>query len=634
MRSPLVIGTLGAALQIAAAQQPAPWATPCPDGRAPALWALLDEATESAVREFPLWSGPTLGDDRYNDRLQDASPEAVARRLDESRDLLARLEALDRTGFSDADRLDADLLAHDLQLGIDGARYHPEQTPVTAQAGPQYWLPQMASFAPFSKPRHDDDYVARLGQVSRLIDQQVAQMRAGMRAGRVPPRVVVEPAIDQARTLAETDDPAESPYYAPFASRDPDDRQAALARSIIELDITPAYARLADFLENEYLPACRDSIGAADSIDGPAAYDFALRTHTTLDMDAEQVHAVGLREVERIRAEMLETIARTDWHGNLKQWPDDDALLHGFFAYLRTDPRFYFTEPADLLAGYRDIAKRIDAELPGLFGRLPRLPYGVRPIPDYAAPSSPSAYYYQGSMAGAKPGYFMANTYRLDQRPIYEMTALTLHEAVPGHHLQIALAQELEDVHPYRRLAGHTAFVEGWALYAERLGLEVGSDSASSPAPGGGGARESSSGRRGSGELSSTPDPSHGLYADPYQDFGRLNFEMWRAMRLVVDTGIHAKGWTRQRAIDYMTANSAISDHNIRAEVDRYIGWPGQATGYMIGRLAILDMRARAEEALGDDFDLRAFHDELLGAGALPLPVLEARMDRWINAQR
>jgi len=366
----------------------------------------------------------------------------------------------------------------------------------------------------------------------------------------------------------------------------------------------PVYTELAVFLSNEYLPATHEEIGAGQSIDGRGAYDAMIAAHSTLpELSADDIHQIGLGEVQRIRAEMMVVIARTDWSGNRGSYASPDAKFDAFVEYLRTDERFYYDDPQALLDGYKVLSKTIDPELADLFGTLPRLPYGVRPLPAMAAESAPTAYYYPGAQSVGRPGYFVANLSKLDQRPKYEMLALTLHEAVPGHHLQIALAQEIEDQHPIRKTMGFTGFVEGWALYAEKLGLEMGA-----------------------GE--------RGLYRDPYDDFGRLNFEMWRALRLVVDTGMHAMGWSREKAIDYMAANSALAEHNIAAEVDRYIGWPGQATGYKLGKLEILRIRRQAEEALGDAFDIRAFHDELLGDGAMPLPVLREKMGRWIEDQR
>ncbi len=570
--------------------------------RSSALRALLDEHVDWLMRENPLWASHR-GDLRFNDQLGDVSSAAARRRVQEARHRLNRLLALDRSAFTPEDTLDARLLEHELREAIDRDPFRLEQLPIDQRSGPQIWLPQMADRLPFLEPRHQFDYVARLEQVAGQIDQHITNMRAGLEAGRVPPRVTVLGTDAQAAALAAAavrEDPARSPFYTPFHRVDADPEAAARARAAIADSIVPAYARLAEFLRTEYIPACRETIGISDSLDGPEAYAHALRRYTTVDLSAEEIHQIGLAEVARIQAEMMDTIARTDFpHKDEYSGP---ALLAAFLHYLRTDPRFYYDDPEALLSGYRDICKRIDAELPVLFSVLPRLPYGVRATPDFAAPTSPTAYYYGGSLKTGVAGYFVANTYRLDQRPKYEMIALTLHEAVPGHHLQIALAEELEDVHEFRRMVGYTGFVEGWALYAERLGLEMG-------------------------------DPDQGgLYADPYDDFGRLTYEMWRACRLVVDTGIHAKGWTRQQAIDFMVANTALSEYNIDREVDRYIAWPGQACAYKLGELTIRRLRAKAEQKLGSRFDLRSFHDAVLGAGAIPLPILEERIDAWITA--
>lgn len=573
-----------------------PWRT----GRSAALLAILDEHVEWMLREGPqLASG--RGDKRYNDRLEDVSPEAILRRLAEQADRLARLKALERSGWTEADHVDADLLRHELESALAGARFHPEQTPVNGRNGPQVWLPQMGDRLPFFGPQDYADFASRLEAVPRLIEQHMANMRAGLEAGRVPPRVVMAGAVEQCRVLAGgAESPTLSPFYGPYRALPVDDVNAARARKAIAEGIAPAFARLGDFLEREYLPKCRESIAVSEGADGPAAYDFALRDHTTLDVTADRVHEIGLAEVARIRAEMMEVIARTDWPR--ADEPPSDALHAAFLEYLRTDPRFYCQNEDELLVGYRNICKIMDAELPKLFRTLPRLTYGVREIPLFAAKTSPTAYYYRGSLKAGIPAWFMANTYRLDQRPKYEMVALALHEAVPGHHLQVALHEELEGVHPYRTLCWFTAYGEGWALYAERLGLEVG-------------------------------EGPRGLYTDPYDDFGRLTYEMWRACRLVVDTGMHAKGWTRQRAIDFMLHNTGLSALNIEREVDRYIAWPGQATAYKMGELKIRELRGRAESALGSRFDVREFHEAVLGAGPLPLPALEERVLRWIEAQ-
>ncbi|MEM7628929.1 MAG: DUF885 domain-containing protein [Planctomycetota bacterium] len=581
------------------------------DARDAELIALLDRFVDALHERFPQWVGPSLGDERYNDRLSDSSPEAILAWEDRLRAFRSELAALDRAGFAEPDHLDADLLAYQLDEWLEVATLKRWQMPVNALSGPQVWLPQLGDRVPLNTPKHYDDYLSRLRQVPIAVGDAIDAMRLGIAEGRVPPRVVVEPTVAQAMSQASARikaDPSASPFFSPFRRLDEGDPRRAEAMMLVADRIAPVYEELALFLQNEYLPATRETTAIADGIDGPRAYEVAIREHTTLDLTPDQVHQIGLEEVARLRAEMMGVIARTDWPGNDTSWDDDDAKFSAFVEYLRTDERFYFTEPEDLLRGYRDIAKQIDAEMPKLFATLPRLPYGVREIPRFAAVSSPTAYYYSGSLEGGVPGWFMANTYALDQRPTYDMVALTLHEGVPGHHHQIALTQELEGVHPVRRLMGFTAFSEGWGLYAELLGLEVGED------------------RVDDGVY-------RGMYADPYDDFGHLNYQMWRAMRLVVDTGLHSKGWSRQRAIDYMLANSANTEVDTANEVNRYIGWPGQATAYMIGRMKIVELRERAQERLGGRFDIRAFHDALLLGGSIPLPVLEARIDRWIGAQ-
>ncbi|NJN14125.1 MAG: DUF885 domain-containing protein, partial [Planctomycetes bacterium] len=510
---------------------------------------------------------------------------ALAAWLEHARLRLERVRELDREALSPAGRTNADLLAYELEERLRTAKFHPEQTPVNQLGGPQRDLPQLPSDLVFTTPKQVDDYLARLEAIPAHLAAVTANMRAGLAAKRTPPRVVMGPAADQALAHA-TEQQEKDPTLHALWPTVADEAQQDRARRALREGVIPAFRAFGEFLRDEYIPGCRESIAARDGIDGIAGYEERLRHHTTLDLGAEEIHRLGLAEVARIRAEMLTVIARSD--APRKEFAD-------FVHYLRTDPRFYHESAAALLAGYRDIAKRIDAHMPALFGRLPRLPYGVKEMPPFIAPASPTAYYYRGSIEMARPGWFIANTFRLDQRPKYEMIPLTLHEAVPGHHLQIALAQEMEDQPEWRTTLSYTAFVEGWALYAERLGLEM-----------------------------------EGLIVDPYDDFGRLSYEMWRAMRLVVDTGLHASGWSRERAIAYMLDNSALSRQNVEREVDRYIAWPGQATAYKIGELRIRALRAKAEAALGDRFDKRAFHDMILAEGAIPLPLLEARAAAWL----
>lgn len=575
-----------------------------------ALKKLLDDYVDFLFRESPLMASGK-GDDRFNDKLNDESPAGYARRQAATREFLARARAIDRAKLAADDAVSADLLTYELALAIEGEKLHQEQMPVNSQDGPQVWLPQMSDMIPFRTPKHYADYAARLEAVPTLIDQQIAQMRQGLAAGRVPPKVVLGRCAEQCLAQATPEiksDPSRSPFYKPFTQAGADTASAPRAKDAITGKIVPAYEKLAAFLRDEYVPKCRLTTGISQGVDGPAAYAYQLRWFTTTDMNAEQVHALGLKEVARIKSEMMEVIAQTDFAQ--KDSLTGDELLKAFIAYLRTDERFYYTDKETMLRDYRDLAKRIDAELPKLFKTLPRNTYGVRELPKFMAATAPAAFCYPGSLKAGIPGYFMVNTYQLDQRPKYGMVSLTMHESVPGHHFQLAIADELENVHQFRTLTGYTAYVEGWALYTERLGLEM------------------------SAEHARGGDTSRGFYADPYDDFGRLSDEMWRACRLVVDTGLHAKEWTRQQALDYMLANTAGTETDLSSEIDRYIGWPGQACAYKIGELKIRELRERATGELGAKFDLRSFHDTVLGGGALPLPVLEKQVDRWIEKTR
>jgi len=558
-----------------------------------ALERLIADEYDSMMRSWPRWAS-SRGDRRFDDRLEDLSDAARLDRLEHSAKRRQALSEIDRAKLSARNQANYALFDYELLQRQRSAEFHPEQTPISQMGGVQNDLPQMASRLSIKTPKQFENYVARLEAVPTLIDQVIDNMRAGLAAGRVPPKLTVAPTAAQARqhaTDAQKADPSLHAMYPPFKKEHLGTPIEKRARDAITDGVIPAFLRLAEFLEKEYIPNCRDSIAAADGIDGLAYYESRLRHHTTLPLTADEIHETGKREVQRIRAEMEALIKKHDLpHGN------DFAA---FVNFLRTDPRFYFTDKQQLLSGYRDICKRIDANMPALFGRLPRLPYGVREMPGYIAASSPTAYYYSGSLKTGVPGYFVANTFRLDQRPKYEMVALTLHEAVPGHHHQNALVQEIEGQPEWRQTISYTAFGEGWALYAERLGTEM-----------------------------------KDVYRTPYDQFGRLSYEMWRAMRLVVDTGIHAKRWPRKQAVEFMLANSALTKKNVNSEVDRYIAWPGQATAYKIGELWIRRLRAEAEKELGPGFDLRAFHDAILAEGSIPLPVLEERIQAWIASRK
>jgi uncharacterized protein (DUF885 family) len=549
------------------------------------LFDLLWEFQMHASPEYATFVGyPGL-----NDRWSDLSPESIefGRRIDHV--VEGALASIDRAKLTPAEQVSYDLGLRHVREAIEGEPFHGEYLLINQVGGPQQGIPQLLSIMPGRNVRDYEDIVARLRGVPGVIDQTIALLDRGLREGITPPRVTLRDVPGQVESLL-VDDPLKSPMLKAFqkfpAAVPAADRERLTREAVAAFrdQVAPAVRKLRGYLVNTYLPASRESIAMADLPNGRAWYAYQARVSTTTNLTPEQIHQIGLSEVKRIRKEMDALIASTGFQGSFED----------FCKFLRTDPRFFYDSPEDLLMGYRDIAKRIDPELIRLFGKLPRLPYGVIPVPSYSEKSQTTAYYEEGSLAAGRPGEFNANTYDLKSRPKWEMEALTAHEAVPGHHLQIALAQELEGVPEWRKHDDYTAFVEGWGLYAESLGSEI------------------------------------GLYKDPYSRFGQLTYEMWRAIRLVVDTGMHTSGWTRQQAIDYFKANSAKAEHDIEVEVDRYIVSPGQALAYKIGELKIKEMRAYAQKELGPGFDVRAFHDHLLGNGAVPLDLLEKNVRAWV----
>jgi uncharacterized protein (DUF885 family) len=557
------------------------------------LHQLFDEDWERGLRDYPE-SATFLGDARYNDRWTDWSPAAIAARDAADRAVLEKLARIPRARLPAPEQVNYDLFKQRYEIAVAFQRFHPEQLPLSPIGFDGFGsATTLATLQPFETAADYDRWIRRLRAYGSLVDQNIALMRQGMAGGRVPPREPMMRLTAQLRGFV-TDKPEDSPLYAPLrqvpaglAAADAARVRAQAADAIRDV-VTPAWQRFNTFYEKEYLPACRTTIAAEDFPDGKDFYALTVRYHTTTALTPDQIHEIGLREVARIRAEMEKIREQVKFKGDLA----------AFFKHLRSDKRFYYKSGDELLAAYRVLAKRIDPQLVKLFGRIPRTPYGVEPVPELEAPNQTTAFYRSPAEDGSRAGYFYANLYKPETRPKWEMEALTVHEAVPGHHFQIALAQELGELPKFRRLGGYTAFVEGWGLYSESLG----------------------------GEL--------GLYADPYSKFGQLTYEMWRAVRLVVDTGIHHKGWTRQQAIDYFSANAAKTPNDIAVEVDRYISWPGQALAYKIGELRIKALRARAREALGDAFDVRRFHDVVLGNGAVPLDVLEGAVDAWIAGER
>lgn len=553
------------------------------------LYALFDAVWEEELVMSPL-SATYQGDARFNDRWPDQSAAAIGARHQHDRRVLARLSAIPRAALTAAAQLDYDLFEREYRGRLALHPFKPWLYDINHRGGIQT-LSEVAELLPFQTVKDYEDWIQRLRTVDVLVDQHIALLDQAVREGRTQPRIVMQ-RIPAQLALQTVDTPEKSPFFAPFrrfgaeignADRE---RLTAAGLAAIEQHVLPAYQRLSQAFKERYLPATRDTIGIRDTPEGKAFYRELIAHHTTsTELDADQIHAIGLAEVARIRKEMLTIKDQVGFSGSLQD----------FFVYLRTDLQFYYETPEELFQAYLAVSKRIDPNLVRLFGTLPRTPYGVRAIPATSAPDTTTAYYQPPAADGTRPGFYYVNLYRPEVRPKYEMEVLSIHEAVPGHHLQIALALEQAAMPKFRRNAGYTAYVEGWALYSESLGEEL------------------------------------GLYQDPYSKFGQLTYDMWRAVRLVVDTGMHAKGWSRDQAIAFFKDNAAKTEADIINEIDRYIAWPGQALAYKIGQLRIQAIRQDAEEKLGTRFDIRAFHDTLLTTGAVPLDIMEAHMQRWIE---
>lgn len=548
-----------------------------------ALHALFDQEWEYGLRASPT-TASTYGDRRFDALWDDVSLAAVARNEAHARELLGKIDRNSGDGLSADDQLSLDLFRYQTRMAVDGQRFRLYLQPLNQRGGIQT-ADELADQIPFETTKNFEDWNARLRSFPTYADQTIALLTEAIAARMTHPKVPMQRVVAQLDAQI-VDDPTKSPFYAPYKklpasipSADAD-RLTAQAKEAIRTSLVPSYRKLRAFFVDTYLPACRSEVGAWDLPNGAAMYAHLVRLHTTTNMTPDEVHAVGLREVTRIRGEMEAVKSRAGFSGTL-------AL---FFAFLRTDPKFYYKDPKELLIAYRDLGKRVDPLLVKLFSRLPRTPYGVQAIPDAVAPDTTTAYYREPADDGSRAGTFFVNLYKPETRPIWEMTALTLHESVPGHHLQIALATEQHDIPQFRRHGDYNAFIEGWGLYAESLGDEL------------------------------------GLYEDPYAKFGQLAYEMWRAVRLVVDTGIHHLHWDRQRAIDFFMENSPRSELDVVNEVDRYIVWPGQALAYKIGELRIRALRQQQMTALGPRFDIKAFHEAVLGAGPLPLDILEKRV--------
>jgi uncharacterized protein (DUF885 family) len=563
----------------------------------------LDADWNRWMEEYPEIA-TQVGYPRQNTRWTDDSPAGIQRRKKHLAESIAELKAISRDVLPAGEKLNYDMYAQLLEASEEGLRYGDDPMPFRFVVPRSLYMPvnqmdgiqQGAADTLESTPHHTvveyEIILERMKSLPASVEQQIALLQEGLKRGYTPPKITMRDVPKQIADLIPADPMAsallqpftEFPSVIPSADRT---RLTDLAKLIYSTSLAPAFQKLHDYVAATYVPACRETIAAQSLPNGGAGYTFHVRWQTTTDLSPSQIHEIGVSEVKRIRGEMDKIIASVGFKGS----------FHDFTEFLRTDPRFYYDKPEDLVNAYRIIAKKIDPELAHEFGKLPRLPYGVCEIPAFKAPSQTTAYYQGGSPAVGRPGCYFVNTYNLRARPKWEMEALSLHESVPGHHLQLSLGQEMENVPEFRKNVGYSAFVEGWALYGESLGEEL------------------------------------GLLKDPYSKFGQLTYEMWRAVRLVVDTGMHSMGWTREQAIQFFKDNTGKTDQDITVEVDRYIVWPGQALAYKLGQLKIRELRTAAEKKQGTEFDVRKFHDAVLENGSVPLDVLEGHVGAWIEKQ-
>jgi uncharacterized protein (DUF885 family) len=561
------------------------------ESRRKALNDLLAEQWEYKLRTSPLFAS-FLGDKRWNDKLDDFSQEAIDKDLQETQKFVARFAAIDTSGFPEQEALNKVLIIRDLQMQLEDARFKPWEMPVNQQNGIQIGLPDLVTTLSFESVKDYEDYVSRLGQMSRLLDQTVVQMRKGMNDKLMPPRFLLEKVVDQCNAVA-SQEPEKSPFAQPlFAfpkniSESDQKRLRGAGLAAIQGSVLPAYARLTAFVRDEYVPKGRIEPGIWSLPDGAARYRHLIRLMTTTDMTPEEIHQLGLKQVDETEAEML-ALAR-------KLGFKDLASLND---HIKSERRFYATSGQQVLDLYKNYVDEMQPELPKLFGHLPKAALAVIPMEASRSKNAVPADYTDGTADGSRPGHINVNEWDPEHRLVLNIEAIAYHEGIPGHHLQLSLAQELTDQPSFRKYEDYTAFVEGWALYSERLGKEV------------------------------------GRYQDPYSDYGRLENEMWRAIRLVIDTGVHEMHWSRDQMVAYFHRYTAMDEPNVQSEVDRYIAWPGQALAYKLGQLEILKLRQYAKDQLGAKFDIRSFHDEVLAGGALPLDVLDARVHEWVAKQK
>jgi len=581
------------ALPLCAQLRATPAAAPAQDvaSRSRDLTRLFDDVWQDKLKHQPEYA-TYLGDKRYDDQLADLSPRAINQSLARGRDFIQRLTAIDTTGLPHQQQLSAQLLLRSLIEDQEAAPFKEWQMPVTQYDGIQLDLPQLAAHTRFDNADDYDHYVARLSKVPLAFAQTMTNLQSGLDDHRTPPQFLMQKALDETQSIANQK-PADSPFAQPLqsfpAAVSPEDRKRIRedVLNAIATQVLPSYQRFAKFLAVAYIPHCRTDPGISALPDGDAYYAFRIRQSTTLTKSAAEIHQIGLAEVARDQAELLAIVHKLGF-------PDQAT----FNAALKSDPKLHPASADALLSLYRSYIAQMQPRLPQLFGTLPKAKLEVVAIPDYMAATQAAAYYDQGTPDGKRPGQVAINTYHFADRSLTDVEATAYHEGIPGHHLQISIQQELTDLPTFRQQSYYTAYTEGWALYSERLGKEI------------------------------------GFYQDPYSDYGRLEADMWRAIRLVVDTGVHSQHWTRQQMVDYFHDHSGLDETNVQSEVDRYIAWPAQALGYKMGQLKILELRDRAKTALGPKFDLRAFHDVILSSGALPLDVLDTQVDLWIAAQK
>jgi uncharacterized protein (DUF885 family) len=561
------------------------------DARVKALNSIFSDYWEDLLKHQPDFAS-SIGDNRYNDQLPDYSVQAYNESLARGRAFLSRLTEVDAAGMTDQQQLSKDLLVRTLIENQQEARFKPWELPVNQFYGLQVGLPQLVAQLSFNSVKDYDDYIARLKKVPLAFQQTTDDMSIGMEDRREPPAYLMEKVLTQVNTIAN-EKPQDSPFALPlkkFPASISATEQARIKEELlaaIASQVNPAYLRFGKFLQTQYIPNGRNDPGIWALPDGEAYYRFLVKQSTTTDMTPEQIHQIGLDQVKQDEEQLLAIAQKLGF-----------ADIKALEAAAAKNPKLYPASKDQLLDAYRGHLDQMRPKLPQLFGRLPKAPLVVMPVPEYAEKDQAAAYYEHGTADGSRPGTVFVNTYKFETRPLYSTEAIAYHEGLPGHHLQISIAQELTGIPQFRNYTYYTAYTEGWGLYAERLGKEI------------------------------------GFYQDPYNDYGRLEIDIWRAVRLVVDTGVHSKHWTRDQMVDYFHQHSALPDADVQAEVDRYIAWPAQALGYKVGQLKLLELKAKAQQALGDRFDIRAFHDQVLDSGALPLDYLEQRIDTWIAQQK